>query len=92
MHVSLPRPDATAVASGGACPRVGFVVSKAVGNAVVRNRTARRLRHLVAARTGDLPPASDVVVRALPPASRATTAELGAALDHALGRVLTRSA
>lgn len=47
--------------------RVGFVVSKAVGNAVVRNRVKRRLRHLVAARpevTG-----ADVVVRALPPAA-----------------------
>ena len=28
----------------GAPPRVGLVVSKAVGNAVVRNRTKRRLR------------------------------------------------
>ena len=27
-------------------PTVGFVVSKAVGNAVVRNRVKRRLRHL----------------------------------------------
>ena len=27
--------------------RVGFVVSKAVGNAVIRNRVKRRLRHLM---------------------------------------------
>ncbi|MDO5067577.1 MAG: ribonuclease P protein component [Propionibacteriaceae bacterium] len=47
--------------------RVGFVVSKAVGNAVIRNRVKRRLRHLVASRpetTG-----LDVVVRALPAAA-----------------------
>ena len=47
--------------------RVGFVVSKAVGNAVTRNRVKRRLRHLV----GGLPVAfaADVVVRALPSAA-----------------------
>lgn len=45
--------------------RVGFVVSKAVGNAVTRNRVKRRLRHLVAERVHD-PLAALVVVRALP--------------------------
>ena len=44
--------------------RVGFVVSKAIGNAVARNRVKRRLRHLV---TGlPSPFTADVVVRALP--------------------------
>lgn len=47
--------------------RVGFVVSKAVGNAVVRNRVKRRLRHLVASRDEQI--GADVVVRALPPAA-----------------------
>ena len=47
--------------------RVGFVVSKAVGNAVVRNRVKRRLRHLVASRPEVR--GADVVVRALPPAA-----------------------
>ena len=37
-------------ARAGQPPRVGFVVSKAVGGAVVRNRTKRRLRALMAAR------------------------------------------
>ncbi|MDR1513355.1 MAG: ribonuclease P protein component [Propionibacteriaceae bacterium] len=48
--------------------RAGFIVSKTVGNAVVRNRVKRRLRHLVADRLGELGPA-DVVIRALPGAA-----------------------
>jgi ribonuclease P protein component len=67
-----------------ASPRAGFVVSKAVGNAVVRHRVTRRLRHLVAARLGTLPTGSSLVVRALPTAAAATSAELGAELDSAL--------
>ncbi|MFT4295280.1 MAG: ribonuclease P protein component [Micropruina sp.] len=46
--------------------RAGFVVSKAVGNAVTRNRVKRQLRHLVAARLAHVPFELDVVVRALP--------------------------
>ena len=64
--------------------RVGFVVSKAVGNAVTRNRTKRRLRNLIAGRLGALPAGSAVVVRALPPAGQATSAALAAELDRLL--------
>lgn len=49
--------------------RVGFVVSKAVGGAVVRNRVKRRLRHLVAQELVSAPGPRDVVVRALPAAA-----------------------
>ena len=49
--------------------RAGFVVSKAVGNAVTRNRVKRRLRHLVSDALGSAPQPVDVVVRALPPAA-----------------------
>ncbi len=72
-------------------PRVGFVVSKAVGGAVVRNRTKRVLRHLVAARLDGIPDGFDLVVRANPAAAEASTAELGAELDAGLRRVLRRS-
>lgn len=71
----------------GPSARAGFVVSKAVGNAVVRNRVRRRLRHLCATRLGALPPGSILVVRALPPAAEADSALLGRELDAALERL-----
>jgi len=69
-------------------PRVGFVVSKAVGrNAVVRHRVARRLRHLMRERLAGLPAGTLVVVRALPPAANAPSRELGADLDAAFRKL-----
>ncbi|PXY31671.1 ribonuclease P protein component [Prauserella muralis] len=76
-----------ALAGSGGQTRAGFVVSKAVGNSVVRHRVVRRLRHLVADRLGTLPDGSALVVRALPPAATASSAELGADLDAALRRL-----
>ncbi len=67
--------------------RVGFVVSKAVGGSVQRNRVKRRLRHLVRDRLGDLPSSGVLVVRALPPAAGATAAELTSDLERCLERV-----
>jgi ribonuclease P protein component len=69
--------------------RIGLVVSRAVGNSVVRHRVQRRLRHLCGERLGELPAGSEVVVRALEPAGRATYQELGADLDRCLQRVLS---
>ncbi|MEU7064046.1 ribonuclease P protein component [Streptomyces sp. NPDC051578] len=68
--------------------RAGFVVSKAVGNAVVRNRVKRRLRHLVRERLSQLPAGSLVVVRALPGAGDAGLDELARDLDAAVQRLL----
>ncbi|MDP2773766.1 MAG: ribonuclease P protein component [Nocardioides sp.] len=73
-------------------PRAGFVVSKAVGNAVVRNRVKRRLRHLVREQLSSLPGSGALVVRALPAAGAASAAELAADLDRCLGRLLPRDA
>ena len=67
-------------------PRAGFVVSKAVGGAVIRNLVKRRLRHLMRARIGALPAGAMLVVRALPAAAGRTYTELGADLDGALAR------
>ena len=58
-------------------PRAGFVVSAKVGNAVVRHRVTRRLRPLVRAELAGLPAGTDVVVRALPAAATASSADLG---------------
>jgi len=68
--------------------QIGFVVSRAVGNAVVRHRVQRRLRHLSRDRLSGLPSGSQVVVRALAPSADASYAELGADLDRCLHRVL----
>ncbi|WP_040159256.1 ribonuclease P protein component [Nigerium massiliense] len=76
-----PRPPA----------RAGFVVSKAVGNAVTRNRVKRQLRHLTAEALATTTTPLDVVVRALPAASAqpATTlrADFWSAWDQSLHRL-----
>ncbi|MFJ1753706.1 ribonuclease P protein component [Kitasatospora sp. NPDC088134] len=76
------------VAEGLPSARAGFVVSKAVGPAVVRNLVKRRLRHLVQERLSRLPAGSLIVVRALPAAATAQYPELGHDLDAALRRLL----
>jgi len=78
--------------TGGMAARAGFVVSRTVGGAVVRNRIRRQLRHLVAARLAMLPAGSRLVVRALPEAAGATALQLAADLDAALTRCLRASA
>jgi ribonuclease P protein component len=65
-------------------PRAGFVVSKAVGNAVRRNTVRRRLRHLVRDRISGVPAGATLVVRALPAAAEAPYQQLAADLDAAL--------
>jgi ribonuclease P protein component len=70
---------------------VGLVVSRNVGNSVVRHRVSRRLRAQMAARLRRLPNGSGTVVRALRPARPATSAELGRDLDRVLHRVLADS-
>lgn len=81
---------AVAAENPSGASRVGFVVSKAVGNAVIRNRVKRRLRHLVASRP--MTTGMDVVVRALPPAAAdpGTLAEdFHSAWERALRRATT---
>ena len=79
------------VRDGSAEPaRVGFVVSKAVGTAVVRNTVRRRLRHLVRGYLGSLPGGSLLVVRAAPRAATARQADLAADLDLVIGALLRR--
>lgn len=75
------------VTSSGEPPRVGLVVSKAIGGSVVRHRVARRLRHLLRDRIDALAAGSQLVVRAAPPAATASSADLGLDLDAALLRL-----
>ena len=70
----------------GPGPRVGFVVSRAVGNAVTRNRVQRRLRHLVREQLDSLPATAALVIRALPPAATAGSTELRDDLVRCLRR------
>jgi ribonuclease P protein component len=70
--------------------RVGFTVSKAVGNAATRNRVKRRLRHLTREHLPsleELPGRAALVVRALPAAAEASYASLGDDLGRTLERV-----
>jgi ribonuclease P protein component len=86
VHAASPADVADMVQTNGNA-RVGFVVSKAVGNSVVRHRVARRLRHVVRDRLGTLPPGSSLIVRALPSAAGASSAEFRQDFDAALRRL-----
>ena len=77
-------------ARAGQPPRVGFVVSKAVGNAVVRNRTKRVLRALMRARIGQLPDGVDVVVKANPELPGTSHTLMVQDLDRLLATVTRR--
>lgn len=65
-------------------------MSRAVGNAVMRNRVKRRLRALVSGGLPALPAGVDLVVRANAAAGTATFDDLRAALDRCLPRALTK--
>ena len=71
-------------------PRAGFIVSRAVGGAVVRNKVRRRLRELMRGRIGSLPAGTLLVVRANPRAATARQSELAAELDLVMEQLLRR--
>jgi ribonuclease P protein component len=83
VHLELADP-----ADAGRPRAAGFVVARAVGGAVDRNRVRRRLRHLVRSRLDRLPPGAHLVVRANPAASVASSAAMAAQLDRALAKLL----
>lgn len=69
--------------------RMGLAVSKAVGNAVTRNRVKRRFRVLARRYEDMLPMQCDIVVRAKPSASRADFADLDRQFSHCFAKVTT---
>ncbi|WP_433827849.1 ribonuclease P protein component [Actinoplanes sp. CA-015351] len=78
VHLLIEEPAFASTA------RAGFVVSKAVGNAVTRNKVRRRLRHLVRSHLAELPEGASLVVRALPPSAEAEYATLASDLEGAI--------
>jgi ribonuclease P protein component len=80
----MPRAD-------GERARVGFVVSKAVGGAVVRNLVKRRLRAILRGHLTGLA-GNDVVVRALPGAAGARFSDLATDVGGAVETARRRAA
>lgn len=76
LHVDEDRPA-----------RFGFIVSKAVGGAVTRNRVRRRLKAIVERHLAEGFGGADVVFRVLPPAAGASFTDLSAEVDRALARI-----
>ena len=85
--VHLHRPS-SADASG---PLVGLVVGRSVGGSVVRHRVSRRLRAVVSSRLERLPDDARTVVRALPAAATASSAQLAADVDAAFDRLVPQA-
>lgn len=106
LDVTVPSPGVSDAAPalvrvGG--PRVGLIVNKAVGSAVVRHRVSRRLRHVCAQLFADMLSATstadpdavplraaDLVIRALPSAASASSAELTTQLRSGFEAALSR--
>ncbi|MGI8648348.1 MAG: ribonuclease P protein component [Acidimicrobiales bacterium] len=67
--------------------RLGLIIGRTVGNAVIRHRLARRLRHLMRSELAALPSGTDIVLRALPRSACASSAELAIAINPVLARI-----
>ena len=68
------RVDTSLARVGG--PRVGLIVSRAVGNSVTRHRVSRRLRHISMEVMDDIDAELDIVIRANRASADATRADL----------------
>ena len=87
VHTLRGAQTADAPPVESAASRVGLIVSKSVGGSVVRHRVSRRLRHVMRPVVPMLPADTLVVLRALAPASTATSAELDLDIRSALRKL-----
>jgi ribonuclease P protein component len=71
--------------------RFGFIVSKAVGNAVVRNKVRRRLRAAAAQLLPYVQEGSDIVVRALTDSATAEWNTLQAEIAEGIDRIVVKA-
>ena len=79
------------VRQGG--PRFGFIVSKAVGNAVTRHRVTRRhICQQLAEETREVPGITDcdIVVRALPRSAQASSEQLSADVARGVDKLVAQ--
>lgn len=77
---------------GASVPRAGVIVPRYRNTAVARNRLKRRLRELIRLLVLPRVPPVDLVVRASPPAYRATFRELRAEVERAVREIERRHA
>ncbi len=66
--------------------RFGFIVSKQVGSAVVRNTVRRRLKALCLEALPSVRPGTEIVIRALPSAATAEFGDLRAEVERCFAR------
>ena len=88
-HVARSAPHTQ---TSGNPPRVGLIVSKAVGNAVVRHQLSRRLRHTCRELIPSMPIGVDIVIRALPGAQLVPSRCLENWLAECLHRIAAKPA
>ena len=70
--------------------RFGFIVSKAVGGAVVRNTVRRRLKAVCRELLPEVAPGREIVVRALPASAQASWITLQSEIRRAVDKVGAR--
>ena len=70
--------------------RFGYIISKAVGNAVTRNLVRRRMKSIAQAMIHEGASGVDIVFRALPAAATATYSELEQSMRKAVSRIPDR--
>jgi ribonuclease P protein component len=68
-------------------PKVGLIISRAVGSAVQRHQLARRLRHVARGLVDELERSEQLVIRALPSSRTVSSARLEEELRAGLRRI-----